>query len=91
MVTPRFDTQGLVFSVIYTKRLERENTTAIGGIFFEGTIAKPTLLLELDDESSIKFGTAFIADAIEFYLEHIITLGAKDAIKKGKVTKNHKS
>jgi len=78
--------------MIYTKRRKRAGTKAFGGIFFEGSINAPTLLLELEDDSTIQLGNAFIVDAIEFYLEHVLTLGVLNyAIEKRKVTKNNKS
>lgn len=57
---------------LYTERMPRGKRKTIAQMEF---LKGPAILLEFTDGSKLKFGNAFICDAIEYYLEHIIRKG----------------
>lgn len=65
---------------VYTKRLERPGTKTLGMMQF---VKGPAVILDFGD-GKLKLGTAFIADAVEFYLAHAIKEGLNYAIKSRK-------
>lgn len=74
---------------VYTERSIRPGTVSLATMKFS---KGPTVILDFGD-GKLKFGTEFICDAIEHYLEFAIDLGLKEyknAPKKRKFKKNNK-